>query len=169
MASQETLRVEEHDGHWRLVGGTATRWTMVNEFLGYLADRRYSPRTVRAYAFDLLGLCRWLSAEGMGIEDVSTAVLLRFLTFCRTAKHPGRPGGNVYSIVDGRNAGYSPATINRRLAAVSALFGFQQMRDPTALNPVPRRREARRVGAGERGGLLGHLAKPRPRSGLRVR
>lgn len=169
MASEQALRVEERDGRWWLVGETATRWTVVNEFLGYLADRRYSPRTGRAYAFDLLALCRWLSVEGMGIEDVSTHVLLRFLTFCRTAKHPGRPGGNVYSIVDGRNVGYSAATINRRLAAISALFGFRQMRDPAAPNPVPGRREARRVATGERSGLLGHLAKPRPRSGLRVR
>ncbi|MCL6554159.1 MAG: tyrosine-type recombinase/integrase [Firmicutes bacterium] len=169
MASEQTLRAEERDGRWWLVGETAARWTLVNEFLGYLADRHYSPRTVRAYAFDLLALCRWLDGEGIGLDEVSTDVLLRFLTFCRTAKHPGRPGGNVYSIVDGRNSGYSPATINRRLAAISALFGFRQMRDPAAPNPVPRRREARRVAAGERGGLLGHLAKPRPRSALRVR
>jgi site-specific recombinase XerD len=166
---EETLRVEERDGRWWLAGDAGARWAVVNEFLGYLADRRYSPRTVRAYAFDLLALCRWLAGEGLGIDDVSTDVLLRFLAFCRAARHRGRPGGNVYSIVDGRNAGYSAATINRRLAAISALFGFRQMREPAAPNPVPRRREARRAAVGERSGLLGHLAKPRPRSGLRVR
>jgi site-specific recombinase XerD len=165
----ETLRVEERDGRWWLVGDPGARWAVVNEFLGYLADRRYSPRTVRAYAFDLLALCRWLAGEGLGIDGVSTEVLLRFLAFCRTAPQRGRPGGNVYSIMDGRNAGYAAATINRRLAAISALFAFRQMRDPSVPNPVPRRREARRAAAGERGGLLGHLAKPRPRSGLRVR
>jgi site-specific recombinase XerD len=91
------------------------------------------------------------------------------LRACREATVPGRPGGNVYSIRDGRNAGYSPATINRRLAAISALFGFVCMRDPTRANPVPKPREARRSGRGERSGLLGHLSRPKTRSGLRVR
>jgi hypothetical protein len=72
--------------------------------------------------------------------------------------HPGR-----------RNVGYAPATINRRLAAVSGLFGYQAMRDPAAPSPIPRRAEARRASAGERSGLLAHLARPKRRSGLRVR
>jgi integrase len=73
------------------------------------------------------------------------------------------------SIRDGRNVGYAPATINRRLAAVSGLFGYQAMRDPAAPCPIPRRAEARRAAAGERSGLLAHLARPKRRSGLRVR
>src|SRR6266481_4857791 len=64
---------------------------------------------------------------------------------------------------------YSPATINRRLAAISGLFSFRSMRDPAAVNPVPRGAAARRAASGERAGLLGHLARPRPRSKLRVR
>ena len=43
------------------------------------------------------------------------------------------------------------------------------MRHPELPNPVPRGREARRTTRVERSGLLGYLAKPRPRSGLRVR
>ena len=43
------------------------------------------------------------------------------------------------------------------------------MRDPAAPSPVPRGPAARRAAAGERAGLLGHLARPRPRSQLRVR
>jgi site-specific recombinase XerD len=168
MDADEVLRVEGRDGRWWLAG-PAARFVVVNEFLGYLADRHYSPRTARAYAFDLLAFCRWLAGEGLDVDNVSTDVLLRFLTFCRTATYPGRPGGNVYSILDGRSTGDSAATINRRLAAISALFMFRQMRDPSRPNPVPRRREARRAAVGERGGLLGHLAKPKPRSGLRVR
>jgi site-specific recombinase XerD len=168
MTCGQLLLAEERDGRWWLAGEPAARWAVVNEFLGYLADRRYSPRTSRAYAFDLLAFCRWLHAEDVDLDAVSTEVLLRFLTFCRTTTQPGRPGGNVYSIVDGRNTGYAASTINRRLAAISALFAFRQMRDPAAANPIPRR-EARRFATGERAGLLGHLAKPRSRSGLRVR
>jgi site-specific recombinase XerD len=161
------LRAEERCGRWQLAGGADLG--LVNDYLGYLADRGFSPRTVRAYAFDLLAFARWLAGEQLVLCDVTTDVMLRFLADCRAAQLPGRPGGNVYSIRDGRNAGYAPATINRRLAAISGLFGYWAMRDPAAPNPVPRRAEARRSAAGERGGLLAHLGKPRRRSGLRVR
>ncbi len=154
---------------WRLVGPAAGEFALVNDFLGYLADRNYSPRTQRAYAFDLLAFGRWLLEDGTGLGEVDVDVLLRFLTACREAVVPGRPGGNVYSIRDGRNTGYAPSTINRRLAAISALFGFREMRDPSVRNPVPRGRAARVAAQGERSGLLAHVAKPRARSRLRVR
>ena len=169
MADDGGLAVEEHGGWWRLGGPGAGEFALVNEFLAYLADRNYSPRTVRAYAFDLLHFARWLTGEGIGLDVVTTDVVLRFLGACRDASHAGRPGGNVYSLFDGRNAGYAPATVNRRLAAVSGLFTFRQMRDPDAAMPVPRGRETRRAGGSQRTGLLGHLARPKARSGLRVR
>ena len=163
------LRVQACAGGWALVGEGAGELELANDFLGYLADRNYSPRTVRAYAFDLLQFARWLSAEGLGLDQVNSDVLLRYLAACRSAVLPHQVGGNVYSIRDGRNVGYAPRTVNRRLAALSGLFAFRCMRDPRAVNPVPRSREARRTGRGERSGLLGHLARPRPRSGLRLR
>ena len=169
MAAEVELRVEERDGGWALSGSAADAFRLVDEYLAYLVDRNYSPRTVRAYAFDLLHVCRWLIDEDVTLEGVTTDTLLRYLAACRMAALPGRPGSNVYSIRDGRNVGYAPATINRRLAAVSGLFGFRQLRDPDASNPVPRGKEARRTNAGERAGELGHLAKPKARSPLRVR
>ncbi|MGI5182314.1 tyrosine-type recombinase/integrase [Dactylosporangium sp. CA-152071] len=169
MSDEGGLRVEEHAGGWTLVGPAASGFGLVNEYLGYLVDRRYSPRTVRAYAFDLLAWCRWLMAEDVELAEVDTPVLLRYLAFCRTATYRGRPGGNVYSIGDGRNVGYAAATVNRRLAAVSGLFEFTAMRDPAAVNPVPRGPQRRATARGERGGMLGHLARARPASRLRVR
>lgn len=153
-----------------LVGRPPSGSRLVNEFLTHLADRNYSPRTQRAYAFDLMAFGRWLETEGVALSEVDTDVLLRFLTACREMTVAGRPGRNVYSIKDGRSTGYAASTINRRLAAVSALFSFQQMRDPTVINPVPRGRQARgRLSRGERSGLLAHVAKPAPRSRLRLR
>lgn len=75
----------------------------------------------------------------------------------------------MYSIKDGRSTGYAPTTIIRRLAPISALFSFQEMRDPEARNPVPRGRPARGRARGERSGLLAHTAKAKPRSRLRLR
>jgi hypothetical protein len=116
------------------VGEGAERFGVVNEYLGYLADRRYSPRTVRSYAFDLLAFCRWLLAESIALGEVTTEVLLQFLAFCRQARLPGQAGGNVYSIRDGRAAGYAAATVNRRLVAIAGLFEYRALRDPDAVN-----------------------------------
>jgi len=163
------LRVDADGAGWRLAGPGAAAFGIVNEYLRYLADRRYSPRTVRSYAFDLLHFCRWLSADGTALEAVTTDTLLRFLGACREEVLPGQRGGNVVDLRSGRSAGYAPATVNRRLAAVSGLFAFRAMRDPDAANPVPRGAAARRTATGERSGMLGHLARPRARSQLRVR
>src|SRR5271167_1693333 len=159
----------DDDGLWQLRGTAADRFGLVNEFLGYLADRNFSPRTCRAYAYDLLAFSRWLDDEELVLAEVDVDVLLRFLTACREATLPGRPGGNVYSIHDGRSQGYAPATINRRLAAISSLFAFREMRDPDARSPVGSGRVARLRSRGERSGLLAHTARPKPRSQLRVR
>jgi site-specific recombinase XerD len=164
------LRVAQQDGRWRLDGDGRPDVTVINEYLGYVADRGYSPRTVRAYAFDLLAFVRWLASESLTLEQVSTDVLLRFLAFCRGTVLPGQAGGNVVALRTGRSAGYAPATINRRLAAISGLFTFRQMRDPDAGSPVPRSMAARRASPAQRAGLLAHLdRRPKGRSRLRVR
>jgi site-specific recombinase XerD len=171
MGDDELSVVWDGDG-WRLAGGDDAGGAVVlaNEYLGYLADRNYSRQTVRAYAFALLALCRWLGGERVGLDAVTTDVLLRYLAACRHASVGGRLGPNVVRMDGTRADGLSPATINLRLAAVSGLFRFRCMRDPDAKNPVPKGKEARRLTAGERSGLLAHVSRrPRYRSPLRVR
>jgi site-specific recombinase XerD len=164
------LRLERDGADFRLVGDGAEGFGLVNEYLGYLADRNYSPCSVRAYGFDLLAFCRWLADERVELDAVTTEVLLRFMAACRAAQLAGRPGPNVVSLRGDRLDGYAPTTINHRLAAIAGLFAFRGMRDPDARNPVPRGREARFASAGERSGLLAHLARrPKPRSALRLR
>lgn len=166
---EHELRVIAHGESWALTGPAAARFTLANEYLSYLSDRRYSPRTVRAYAFDLLHFCRWLIESDVTLDAVTTETLLHFLGECRDAVLPGQFGGNVVQLRSGRSAGYAPATVNRRMAAISGMFTFRAMRDPSAHNPVPRGAMARRTAKGERSGMLGHLARPRSRSQLRVR
>ena len=168
--SEFGLRLEEREGCWSLSGPGSDAFTLVNEYLAYLADRNYSPKTVRAYGFDLLAFCRWLSQQDVGIAGVTTEVLLRFLRACREATIPGRPGPNVVTMAGRRMDQYAVATINRRLAAVSGLFTFVSMRDPQAVNPVPKGREGRWRTAGERSGMLAYAARrPKERSSLRLR
>jgi site-specific recombinase XerD len=165
----QRLRVDSSGAGWMLAGPASPGFELVNDYLAYLADRRYSPRTVRSYAFDLLHFCRWLLGESLSLGAVTTDVLLRYLAACREAVLPRQHGGNVVDLRSGRAAGYAPATVNRRMAAISGLFSFRAMRDPTATNPVPRGPADRRTAKGERSGMLGHLARPKQRSQLRVR
>jgi site-specific recombinase XerD len=169
MTDADGLRITVSGERWRIEG----RWRaadlgLCNDFLGYLADRRYSAASVRAYAFDLLHFARWLAGQDIGLDAVDTDALLRYLAANRSERREGQHD-NVISLVSGRASGFAPATINRRLAAISGLFSFRSMRDPDAPSPVPRGPVARRTASGERTGLLVHLARPRSRSKLRVR
>jgi integrase/recombinase XerD len=165
-----SLRLEQRDGGWVLAGPGSVEFELVNEYLAYLADRNYSPKTVRAYGFDLLAFCRWLVSENVELAAVTTDVLLRFLRACREARIPGRPGPNVVTLGGRRMDLHAATTINRRLAAISGLFGLRSMREPGLANPVPKGREARRRVAGERNGLLAHAARrPKSRSAVRLR
>ena len=171
VAVSDGLFVEQIDGGWRLGGDDAGRFGLVNEYLSYLEDRNYSPRTIRTYGFGLLAFCRWLADDDLDLSAVTTDVLLRFLAVCRKERVAGRAGGANVVGLDGRRTDMlSPATVNLRLAAVSGLFSFRSMRDPDAPNPVPKGREAKRLSAGERGGMLADVSRaPKRRSPLRVR
>ena len=123
---------------------------------------------MRAYAFGLLAFARWLTAGRLAPGEVSAGVVLRYLAYCRRALLPGRAGGNVCSIRNGRNAGDAAAT----MPAAGRGVGPVRLRGdagPGCAGPIPRRAEARRAAAGERSGLLARLARPKRRSGLRVR
>ena len=119
MPDAELLRVQGSGERWQIEGGgRAADLQLCNDYLGYLADRRYSPASVRSYAFDLLHFARWLAGEGVGLDAVGTDALLRYLAACRAERRAGQHD-NVISLASGRASGFAPATINRRRAAVS--------------------------------------------------
>jgi integrase/recombinase XerD len=115
-----------------------SRFQLVNEYLGYLLDRNYSPATVRAYGYDLLAFCRWLLDQDLDLASVITNDLLDYLKACREATVPGRVGPNVVTMTGQRVDRYAATTINRRLAAISGLYSFAGLRDPNASNPALR-------------------------------
>ena len=113
MDNRDRLRLEHDAGRWYLAGPGADGLRVIDEYLGYLADRNYSPKTVRAYGFDLVMFGRWLLGGGLGIDDVTTPLLLRFLAACRAARLQGRPGPNVVDLSGWRMDRYAAATVNR--------------------------------------------------------
>jgi site-specific recombinase XerD len=105
---------------------------LVDEFLEFVSVRA-RPNTVRAYAHDLKV---FFSVVGKDPVEVTPADVLAFVT---EQNRPRDGVDNVVRISDGR-AGMSAATIKRRLAAVSSLYGYLVTRGDVGVssNPVPR-------------------------------
>jgi integrase/recombinase XerC len=74
-----------------------------NEFLDALSIRGLSPATVRAYAFDLVILYRWLHHAQLVLEHLSPDDVLRYIEY---------------------QQGAQPKSINRRLMTCELLYRF---------------------------------------------
>lgn len=164
------IALEASDGSWRVTGGDPALVGLPNEYLGYLRDRNYSPRTIRTYGYGLVAFCRWLAETDRRFDRLVTDDVLEFLGACRAQRVSGRPGPNVVDLNGNRTDRLAPASVNLRLAAVTGLFEYQAMRDPSAASPIPKGRPSAWFAPGERSGLLAHTKRrPRPRSRLRLR
>ena len=132
----------------------------VNRFLEHLTVRAFSPATVRAYAFDLANFARFLEEKPLALVDVAALDLFEYLDWqARTC----RDGGRVVAM-KGR---VSPATMNRRVAAVRGLFEYMVATGARTINPVPTARRSSGLRASKRG-LLSHVSSGRPRGGGRL-
>ncbi len=118
---------------------------LIDDFLRF-AGGRARPNTVRAYAHDLK---TFFTVVGKDPVDVRAKDVFGFIT----AQQQARVGAeNVARISDG-GSGLSAATVRRRLAAVSAFYGYLIARGDVGVetNPVPRglpTRRRRRDGRG---------------------
>lgn len=108
----EGLRVKREgaSGQWRLVADDETSVADANAFLEALAVRGLSTQTIRAYAFDLVLVHRWLAGGQLQLSTLDQAMLLSF-------------------IKSQRDAGAQPASINRRLTVCELFFRFVTGRD----------------------------------------
>jgi site-specific recombinase XerD len=123
-----------------------------NQFLDHLVARRFSPATVRAYAFDLGNFAAFLADRGLELAGVVPTDLFDYLDWQRTR---GKAGGKVVPL---RVREPAPSTMNRRVAAVRGLFEHLVMTGVRADNPVPAARRASGLRGRPRGGLLAHAA-----------
>lgn len=132
-----------------------------NAFLSHLEARRFSPATVRAYAFEIVCLARFLEERGIGLCDLVPTDVFDWIDWQSV---PMRPGGKVVPIGAGRGA--AAASVNRRVAAARALFEYLVLAGVRAENPVPAPRRGQGLRPKSRG-LLGHLGPGRVRGGGR--
>lgn len=100
-----SAKPNEQTGLYHVVDDEAGPVAEINAFLDAVAMRGLSPLTVRAYAFDLVVVYRWLAETGRKLAELTQADLINFVA------HERR-----------RNA--EPASINRRLVVCELLHRF---------------------------------------------
>lgn len=151
------LRVQATTEEYRVLG-TGEDVDHVNDFLHHLAGRNFAVATRRAYAYDLLSFLRFCRETGLDLSSVRPTDVYDYLGWRRA------PDTSQVVVRLPREA--APATKNRRVAALRALFDYLVLAGVRSDNPVPAGRRAR-AGARRRG-LLTHLGNPRPQSGGRL-
>jgi len=133
-----------------------------NQFLEHLRVRSFAPATVRAYAYDVLCFARFCLERGLRLAEVVPADVFDWVAWQAQGRRPA--SGNVVRLT--RFAGAAPS-VNRRVAAVRALFEHQVVLGARAENPVPAPRRGQGLRAKSRG-VLGHLGPGRRRGGGRL-
>lgn len=155
------LKVVSTEGGHRLVGGSLIE-DVANRYLAHLVTRRFSPGTVRGYAFDLLNFARFLTERRLVLGDVTASDLFEWLEW--QARRSAAKGKVVRLDAAGTPAA---ATVNRRVAAVRGLFEYMVIVGDLAMSPVPAARRATGWRSAKRG-MLGHLGPGRSRGGGRL-
>jgi integrase/recombinase XerC len=93
-------------GMFRLVDGQEhPLWQSANDFLDAVAARGLSSATIRAYAYDLILLARWLEKSDRNLEALEPADLVDFIR-------------------SQRETGAHPRSINRRLITCRLFYRF---------------------------------------------
>ncbi|MFA6168854.1 MAG: tyrosine-type recombinase/integrase [Gemmatimonadaceae bacterium] len=114
----KSVRLRQNlQGRHRLVGGPLV--ADANRFLDALEARGLSGRTIRAYGYDFVVLCRWLKRRGLVIRRLCATDVLNF-------------------IAAQRSRGVQPTSINRSLTSCRLLYRFCTDRDLERGPGVPR-------------------------------
>src|SRR5215472_18555007 len=85
-----TVQVQLVNGEYRI--GGLEEAGKANAFLAHLAARAFSPATIRAYAFDVMNLARFLTGEGIGLAGVTPVDVFAWVDW-QGARRDGGAGG----------------------------------------------------------------------------
>jgi integrase/recombinase XerC len=85
--------------------GQETAWA--NDFLDAQHMRQLSPRSLRAYAYDLLHFARWFQSQPRSLSEITESTLLDYVRH-QLNQHP-QP---------------TPQTVNHRLTVIRCLYRF---------------------------------------------
>jgi integrase/recombinase XerD len=113
-----TSRVES----WTVLGDDDVPVEPVERFLAYLSQIERSPNTVKAYAHDLKDFWVFLTSRGLDWRLVRLEDLGEYVGWLRLPPE-GRAGS--VAVLPWVDPQVGPATINRKLSALSAFYTYQ--------------------------------------------
>jgi integrase/recombinase XerD len=106
---------------WTVLGDDDVPVVPVDRFLAYLTDTGRSPNTVRAYAHDLKDYWVFIGFRGLDCREARLEDVGEFIAWLQLPL-AGRSG--VVAVLPS-GAQVTAATVNRKLAAVSAFYAHQ--------------------------------------------
>jgi site-specific recombinase XerD len=92
---------------YRLLDEQGHEITWANDFLDAQHLRQLSPRSLRAYAYDLLHFARWLQSHPQNFSEITDSMLLDYVRYQRNEQP--QP---------------TPQTVNHRLTVIRCLYRF---------------------------------------------
>ena len=118
-----------HDGRrsFTVVDSDALPIECVESFLRHLAALSYSPNTVKAYAHDLADLFTWVRFRRRDWQTLTVADVGEWVAWLRLPS-PARQGR--VGVLPNVEPSLGERTLQRKIAAVSAFYGFYRRLDP---------------------------------------
>ena len=107
---------------WTVLGDDDVPVVPVERFLAYLTDIGRSPNTVKAYAHDLKDFWDFIGFRGLDWREARLEDVGEFVAWLRLPL-AGRSG--AVAVLPSAAARVGAATVNRKLAAVSAFYAHQ--------------------------------------------
>ena len=147
---------------WTVFGDDDVPVVPVDRFLAYLTDIGRSPNTVKAYAHDLRDYWEFIGFRSLDWREARLEDVGAFVTWLQLPP-AGRSG--VVAVLPSAASQVTAATVNRKLAAVSAFYAHQARSSAEVGDLLAAWR------TGSRGGwkpFLHHVSKGKPYRGRAV-
>lgn len=147
---------------WTVLGDDDVPVIPVDRFLAYLTDIGRSPNTVKAYAHDLKDYWSFIGFRGLDWREARLEDVGEFVAWLQLP--PAGRSGEV-AVLPSAAAQVTAATVNRKLAAVSAFYVHQARNGAEAADLLAAWR------TGGRGGwkpFLHHVSKGKPYRGQAI-